>query len=76
MGGDHGVSVGRGKGVEVAGRDVEASGVRVGWLRKAAAREVGVAVKEGAQALDNITRQETKMNSEKRPFLITVIPII
>ena len=76
VGGGNGVSVGRGKGVEVAGRAVEASGVRVGWLRKAAAREVGVAVKEGAQALDNITRQETKMNSERKLFLITVIPII
>jgi hypothetical protein len=76
VGGGNGVPVGRGTGVEVAGRAVGASGVRVGRERKAAAREVGVTEAAGAQAFNKNTRQERRINSERSLFLIMVIPII
>jgi hypothetical protein len=76
VGGGNGVPVGRGTGVEVAGRAVGASGERVGRERKASAREVGVAVAAGAQALNKIKRQKTKMNSERSLFLLMAISII
>ena len=76
--GGNGVPVGKGTGIEVAGKAVGASGVcvRVDRERKAAAREVCVAVTAGAQALNKNTRQERRINSERRHFLFKAIPII
>jgi hypothetical protein len=72
----NGVCVGRGSGVAVAGRAVGGSGVRVGRLRNPAAREVGVAVAPGTQALNIKTRQKRAIISEKSFLLIIAIPII
>ena len=73
--GGSGVAVGSGSGVGVAGRAVGAAGVRVGRLRKAAAREVGVALAAGAQALNKNTRQKKHVNLAKILLLLIAIPI-
>ena len=75
VGGGTRVSVG-GKGVEVTGRAVGASGVRVGRSRKAAAREVGVAVAAGAHALNKNARQIKKIIPEGNFFLLIMFPIL
>jgi hypothetical protein len=72
---DKGVAVGGGRGVEVAGTAVGGSAVRVGRLRKLAARAVGVAVAAGAQALKKRPKQIIKIAAEKNLLLFIAIPV-